>query len=81
MRSTRSSERGRRGSCAVIGFPGVLVVDAPLLLRALAVYKVERIAFAEAYLVTSAEASGVGAIDETYDPGGSPNTATGQNHL
>jgi predicted nucleic-acid-binding protein len=47
---------------AVIGFPAIVVIDAPLLLRALEVYELERIDFAEAYLVASAEASGVGAI-------------------
>ena len=47
---------------AVIGFPAIVVVDVPLLLRALEVYELERIDFAEAYLVASAEASGVGAI-------------------
>jgi len=47
---------------AVIGFPAVVVVDAPLLLRALEVYELDRIDFAEAYLVASAEASGVGTI-------------------
>ena len=47
---------------AIIGFPAVLVVDKPMLLRALEVYEVERLDFAEAYLVASAEASGVGAI-------------------
>ena len=47
---------------AVIAFPAVVVVDAALLLRALEVYEVERLDFADAYLVASAEASGVGAI-------------------
>ncbi|MGD0714072.1 MAG: type II toxin-antitoxin system VapC family toxin [Gaiellaceae bacterium] len=47
---------------AVIGFPAIVVVDAPLLLRALEVYEVNRIDFAEAYLVASAEASGVETI-------------------
>jgi predicted nucleic acid-binding protein len=47
---------------AVIGFPAIVVVDAPLLLRALEVYELEPIDFAEAYVVASAEASGVGAI-------------------
>jgi predicted nucleic acid-binding protein len=47
---------------AVVGFPAVVVVDAPLLLRALEVYEVERLDFAEAYLVASAEVSGVGTI-------------------
>jgi len=55
---------------AIIGFPAVVVVDEPLLLRALEVYEVERLDFAEAYLVASAEVSGVGAIasfDRTID--------------
>ena len=47
---------------AVIGFQPIVVVDAPLLLRALEVYEVDRLDFAEAYLVASAEASGVGKI-------------------
>jgi predicted nucleic-acid-binding protein len=47
---------------AVIGFPAVVVDDAPLLLRALEVYELDRIDFGEAYLVASAEASGVGTI-------------------
>jgi len=47
---------------AVIAFPAILVVDEPMLLRALEVYEVERIDFSEAYLVASAEASGVESI-------------------
>jgi predicted nucleic-acid-binding protein len=47
---------------AVIGFPAIVVVDAPLLLRALEVYEVDRIDFADAYLVASAEATGVETI-------------------
>jgi predicted nucleic-acid-binding protein len=47
---------------AIIAFPAILIADEPLLLRALEVYEVERIDFAEAYLVASAEASGVEAI-------------------
>src|SRR6266487_4089990 len=42
--------------------PTIVVVDPPLLLRALEVYEVDRIDFAEAYLVASAEASGVETI-------------------
>ena len=55
---------------AVIGFAAIVVVDAPLLLRALEVYGVDRIDFAEAYLVASAEATGVETIasfDRTID--------------
>lgn len=47
---------------AVIGFPAIIVLDEPLLLRALEVYELDRIDFAEAYLVASAEASGVETI-------------------
>jgi len=51
----------------------VVVVDAALLLRALEVYEVERLDFADAYLVACAEASGVGAIasfDRSIDRAG-----------
>lgn len=47
---------------AVLAFPSIVVLDAALLLRALEVYEVDRLDFAEAYLVASAEASGVGAV-------------------
>jgi predicted nucleic-acid-binding protein len=47
---------------AVIGFSAIVVVDEPLLLRALEVDEVDRLDFAEAYLVASAEASGVETI-------------------
>lgn len=46
---------------AVIGFPSVVVVDTSLLLRAIEVYEVDRLDFAEAYLVAHAETSGVAA--------------------
>lgn len=54
----RVAERVR----AIIGFPAIVVVDEALLLRTLEVYEVERLDFAEAYLVASAEVSGVAAI-------------------
>jgi predicted nucleic-acid-binding protein len=44
---------------AAIGLPSIAVVDAALLLRALEVYEVGRIDFADAYLVASAELTGV----------------------
>lgn len=47
---------------SVIAFPAVVVRDEPLLLRALEVYEVNRLDFAEAYLVASAETSGVNAV-------------------
>jgi predicted nucleic-acid-binding protein len=47
---------------AAISLPSIAVLDASLLLRALEVYEVDRLDFAEAYLVANAEASGVGAV-------------------
>lgn len=47
---------------AVLAFPPVIVVDQALLLRALEVYEVNRLDFAEAYLVACAEVSGVYAV-------------------
>jgi predicted nucleic-acid-binding protein len=47
---------------AAIALPSVIVLDARLLLRALELYETERLDFVEAYLVTSAEATGVEAI-------------------
>jgi predicted nucleic-acid-binding protein len=47
---------------AAVALPNIETVDADLLVRALAVYEVERVDFAEAYLVALAEASGVGQI-------------------
>jgi predicted nucleic acid-binding protein len=47
---------------AILAFPAVLVTDAALLLRALEVYEVHGIDFAEAYLVANAELSGIGAV-------------------
>jgi predicted nucleic-acid-binding protein len=44
----------------------VTVVDAELLLRAAEVYELDRLDFAEAYLVANAERSGVGAV-ATFD--------------
>jgi predicted nucleic acid-binding protein len=55
---------------AAIALPSVTVIDAGVLLRALEVYEVERLDFAEAYLVANAEATGVGRIlsfDRTID--------------
>ena len=47
---------------ASLAFPAIEVVDEELLLRALEVYEVDRIDFAEAYLVASAERSDIRAI-------------------
>ena len=47
---------------AVLAHPPITVLDEPLLLRALEVYEVDRLDFAEAYLVACAEVTGVGAV-------------------
>ena len=47
---------------AVLAFPAIQVVDAELLQRAVEVYDVDRLDFADAYLVASAERTGVGQI-------------------
>ena len=47
---------------AILAFPPVQVLDADLLLRAVEVYEMDRLDFAEAYLVASAEQSGVGVV-------------------
>ena len=55
---------------SIIAFPTILVADETLLLRALEVYEVDRLDFTEAYLVASAETSGVPSIasfDRTID--------------
>jgi predicted nucleic acid-binding protein len=51
---------------SLVAFASVLTVDPALLLRALEVYEVDRLDFAEAYLVACAEAAGVGAV-ASYD--------------
>jgi hypothetical protein len=53
-------------------FPCIAVVDAPLLLRALEIYEVNRLDFAEAYLFASAEATGVGKTKSRRSRGLSP---------
>lgn len=55
---------------SIIAFPSIVVADEPLLLRALEVYEVDRLDFADAYLVASAETSDVRSIasfDRTID--------------
>ena len=47
---------------SLIALASVKTVDSALLLRALEVYEVDRIDFAEAYLVASAESTGVNRI-------------------
>ena len=47
---------------AVVGFRPIRVLDEDLLLRAIEIYEVHRVDFADAYLVASAERSGVGVV-------------------
>jgi predicted nucleic acid-binding protein len=47
---------------AIVTFPAMVVLDPAALLRALEVYEVDRLDFAEAYLVAQAERSGVGVV-------------------
>lgn len=47
---------------AAVVLPSIGTTDELLLLRALEVYEIDRLDFAEAYLVAQAEATGVGVI-------------------
>jgi predicted nucleic-acid-binding protein len=59
---------------SAIALPAIETVDAASLLRALEVYELQRLDFAEAYLVAQAEATGVAEIvsfDRSIDRVGS----------
>jgi predicted nucleic-acid-binding protein len=47
---------------SAIALPSIAVIDGLLLLRALEVYEVERLDFAEAYLIANAEATEIHRI-------------------
>ena len=47
---------------ALLAFPAIRVTDAELLQRAVEVYDVHRLDFADAYLIAGAERSGVGVV-------------------
>ncbi|HVB69902.1 MAG TPA: PIN domain-containing protein [Acidimicrobiales bacterium] len=47
---------------SLLALNSVVVVDAPLLLRSFEIFEHDRLDFAEAYLVASAESSGVNAV-------------------
>lgn len=47
---------------SIIAFGPIRVLDETVLLRAIEVYEVDRSDFAEAYLIASAESSGIGAV-------------------
>jgi predicted nucleic acid-binding protein len=55
---------------AVLAYPAIRVLDADLLQRAVEVYEIHRLDFADAYLVASADRTGIGVIasfDRTID--------------
>lgn len=55
---------------SLVSMRSVITVDPALLLRAIEVYEVDRLDFAEAYLVACAETTGVGRVasfDQTID--------------
>lgn len=47
---------------SLIAFDSIVCVDPALLLRSVEVYELERLDFAEAYLVACAESTGVGVV-------------------
>ena len=47
---------------SLIAFDSIVTVDPALLLRAIEVYEIDRLDFAEAYLVACAESTGVGRV-------------------
>ena len=47
---------------SLVAFDSIVCVDPSLLLRAIEVYETDRLDFAEAYLVASAESTGVGSV-------------------
>ena len=47
---------------SLIAFDSIVTVDPALLLRAIEVYEIDRLDFAEAYLVACAESTGVGSV-------------------
>jgi predicted nucleic acid-binding protein len=47
---------------SLIAFGSIITVDPALLLRAVEIYETDRLDFAEAYLVASAETSGVNRV-------------------
>ena len=47
---------------SLVAMRSIVTVDPALLLRAIEVYEIDRLDFAEAYLVACAESAGVGAV-------------------
>ncbi len=55
---------------SLVAMRSMITVDPTLLLRAIEVYDVDRLDFAEAYLVACAESTGIGRVasfDRTLD--------------
>ena len=53
---------------SILAFRAIRVVDSPLLQRAVELYEVQGLDFADAYLVASAERTGVGVV-ASFDRG------------
>jgi len=47
---------------SLLGLQSIVVVDRDVLLRAVEVYEIDRLDFAEAYLVACAESTGIGRV-------------------
>lgn len=62
MVAERPCTSGPRSCSSLVAFPSIETVDPALLLRALEVYEVECLDFAEAYLVASAESTGINRV-------------------
>ena len=55
---------------ALVGMRSMIMIDSALLLRAIEIYEVDRLDFAEAYLVACAESTGIARVasfDRTID--------------
>jgi predicted nucleic-acid-binding protein len=55
-------ERVAEISRTILAFDAITVLDRDLLLRAIELYEVDRLDFVDAYLVASAEVTGVGVV-------------------
>ena len=58
MKPERTAELMR----AALAMPNLMTVDTSTLLRALEIYELDRLDFAEAYLAAQAEVTGVGEV-------------------
>jgi predicted nucleic-acid-binding protein len=58
----RSRAQVAEAARSLLALPSIAVVDPDHLLRAVELYEVERVHFAEAYLAAAAELSGIGRV-------------------